>query len=105
MRDGVIVQAGRPEDLVGAPADDYVADFVADVPKSQVLTLRWIMRAARPDDPIDGPTFPPTTIIRDAVHAAVASDKPIRVIGDGALLGVVDRAQILTSIAGRDEGA
>ena len=31
MRDGKIIQAGRPEDVVGAPADDYVADFVHDV--------------------------------------------------------------------------
>ena len=51
MRDGAIVQSGRPEELVGAPADDYVADFVSDVPKSHVLTLRWVMRrhAGRPD--------------------------------------------------------
>ena len=34
MRDGAIVQAGRPDELVGAPADDYVKDFVRDVPKS-----------------------------------------------------------------------
>ncbi len=58
MRDGAIVQAGRPEELVGAPADDYVADFVSDVPKSHVLTLRWVMRPQLPDDPIDGPVIP-----------------------------------------------
>ena len=58
MRDGEIVQAGRPEDLVGAPADDYVADFVRDVPKSHVLTLRWIMREPAPDDPLDRPGVP-----------------------------------------------
>ena len=40
MRAGEIVQIGRPEEIVGAPADDYVADFVQDVPKSYVLTLR-----------------------------------------------------------------
>src|ERR671932_272614 len=51
MRDGRIVQTGRPEELVGAPADDYVADFVRDVPKSHVLTLGWIMRDPRADDP------------------------------------------------------
>ncbi len=56
MRDGQIVQIGRPEEVVGAPADDYVADFVSDVPKSHVLTLRWIMRdrssrTTRPTDP------------------------------------------------------
>ena len=96
MRDGEIVQAGRPEELVGAPADDYVADFVRDVPKSHVLTLRWIMRdpaAGRPDS--TDPSSPPTTVIRDAVHVAAATDKPIRVIDGERLVGVVDRAQIL----------
>jgi glycine betaine/proline transport system ATP-binding protein len=100
MRNGAIVQAGRPEDLVGAPADDYVADFVRDVPKSHVLTLRWVMRPIRPDDPNDGPEFPPATVIRSAVHAAASTTKPIRVMEDGTLLGVVDRAQILSVIAG-----
>jgi glycine betaine/proline transport system ATP-binding protein len=100
MRNGAIVQAGRPEDLVGAPADDYVADFVRDVPKSHVLTLRWVMRPIRPDDPSDGPEFPPATVIRSAVHAAASTTKPIRVVEDGKLLGVVDQVQILSVIAG-----
>ena len=68
MREGRIVQLGRPEDLVGAPADDYVADFVRDVPKSHVLTLRWIMRQPRPEDALDGPEFPSSAIIRSALH-------------------------------------
>jgi glycine betaine/proline transport system ATP-binding protein len=100
MRDGSIVQSGRPEELVGAPADDYVADFVRDVPKSHVLTLRWVMRDAVPGDPSDGPTFPATTVIRDCLHAAAGTESPIRVVDGGRVLGVVDRAQILETIAG-----
>jgi len=100
MRDGVVVQAGRPEDLVGAPADDYVADFVRDVPKSHVLTLRWVMRDPTPDDAMDGPSFPADTVIRTAVHVAAATDKPIRVMDGDRVVGVVDRGQILTAIAG-----
>ena len=46
MRDGAIVQLGTPEELVGSPADEYVANFVRDIPRSHVLTLRWIMRDA-----------------------------------------------------------
>jgi glycine betaine/proline transport system ATP-binding protein len=105
MRDGAIVQSGRPEEVVGAPADDYVADFIHDVPKANVLTLRWVMRPAEPGDALDGPQFPSATLIRDALHVAAATDKPIRVIDGGVLAGVVDRAQILEAVAGRDESA
>ena len=31
MRDGAMVQVGTGDELVGAPADDYVRDFVSDV--------------------------------------------------------------------------
>jgi glycine betaine/proline transport system ATP-binding protein len=102
MRDGRIVQSGSPEELVGAPADDYVADFVQDVAKANVLTLRWVMRDARSDDALDGPAFPATTLIRNAVHAAASTEKPLRVIEDGVVIGVVDRRQILESIAGAE---
>jgi glycine betaine/proline transport system ATP-binding protein len=34
MRDGEVVQVGTGDQLVGAPADDYVRDFVRDIPRS-----------------------------------------------------------------------
>ena len=55
MRDGAIVQLGTPEELVGSPADDYVENFTRDIPRSHVLTLRWIMREPGPADTTDGP--------------------------------------------------
>src|SRR4051794_8265787 len=90
MRAGKVVQMGSPEELVARPADDYVADFVRDIPRSHVLTLRWVMRDPRPDDPEDGPEFPSTTVIRNAIHAAAGTNRPIRVVDDGRLVGVVD---------------
>ena len=99
MRDGKVVQTGRPEEVVGAPADDYVADFVSDVPKSHVLTLRWIMRDALPGDAQDGPEFPPTAVIRTCLEVAASTEKPIRVVDDGRLLGMVDRARILAAVS------
>ena len=100
MRAGKVVQIGKPEELVARPADDYVTDFVRDIPKSHVLTLRWVMRAPTAADPVDGAVFGPDTVIRHAVHAVVASEKPIRVVENGTLLGVVDRAHVLEAIAG-----
>ncbi len=103
MRAGKVVQIGRPEELVARPADAYVEDFVRDIPKSHVLTLRWVMRAPTADDPLDGPVFRSDAVIRTALHAAAATEKPIRVVDDGKLLGLVDRAAILESVAGEPE--
>jgi glycine betaine/proline transport system ATP-binding protein len=99
MRDGRVVQIGRPEEVVGAPADEYVADFVSDVPRSHVLTLRWIMRPIAPDDPTDGPSFDASAVIRTCLETAASTEKPICVTEDGRLLGVVDRARILAAVA------
>ena len=104
MRDGGIVQTGSPEELVGAPANEYVTDFVRDVAKANVLTLRWIMRPLRPDDPEDGPVFQAAEVISSALHAAAATEKPIRCLDGTELVGVVDRVQILTAVAGEDPG-
>ena len=100
MRDGKIVQLGTGEELVGSPADDYVANFVRDVPRSHVLTLRWIMREPGPDDPLDGPRVEVTTTVRDAVAVLAGSEKAIVAVQDGQAVGIVDRAAALKAIAG-----
>lgn len=100
MRDGKAVQCGTGAELVGAPADDYVADFVRDVPRADVLTLKWIMRDARSDDRLDGPELAPEVVIREAVRAVLAADRPVKVVRDGNLLGVVGHEEILTALAG-----
>jgi glycine betaine/proline transport system ATP-binding protein len=101
MRDGKKVQLGTGDELVGAPADDYVQDFVRDVPKAQVLTLRWIMREPRSDDELDGPELAPDVVIQDATRAVLAADKPAKVVENGELLGVVGDDEILAIIAGQ----
>jgi glycine betaine/proline transport system ATP-binding protein len=99
MRDGAQVQVGTGDELVGAPADDYVRDFVRDVNRAHVLTLRWIMRPPRPEDPIDGPELGQDVIVHEATRAVLAADKPARVVENGKLLGVVGDEEILGVIA------
>lgn len=43
MRNGQIVQIGTAEEILTDPANDYVAQFVADVDRSRVLTAGSIM--------------------------------------------------------------
>jgi glycine betaine/proline transport system ATP-binding protein len=103
MRDGRVVQLGTPEDLVGSPADEYVANFVRDIPRSHVLTLRWIMRAATPGE-LDGPRLDVSTTVRKAVPVIAGSDLPVCAIENGRVVGVVDKTDVLTAIAGEGEG-
>jgi glycine betaine/proline transport system ATP-binding protein len=102
MRDGAMVQTGTGDELVGAPADDYVRDFVRDVSRAHVLTLRWIMRPVRPDDPLDGPELGQDVIVREATRAVLAADKPVRVVENGKVVGIVGDEEILGVIAGVD---
>ncbi len=98
MRDGAIVQLGTPEELVGSPADEYVENFVRDIPRTHVLTLRWIMRDARPGEE-GGPELPVTTTLKEAVPIVASSEQPVRAVKDGRVVGVVDRDAILRAIA------
>ncbi len=102
MRDGRVVQLGTPEDLVGSPADDYVANFVRDIPRSHVLTLRWIMREPRPGEE-DGPKLDVSTTVRKAVAVIAGSERPVCAVENGKVVGVVDKDAVLTAIAGEGD--
>jgi glycine betaine/proline transport system ATP-binding protein len=102
MRDGRFVQVGTPEELVGSPADEYVANFVRDIPRSHVLTLRWIMRDPEPGEAVDGPALDVRTTVKDAVPVIAAGERPVRALEDGRVVGIVDRDAVLWAIAGRE---
>jgi glycine betaine/proline transport system ATP-binding protein len=99
MRDGAIVQLGTPEQLVGAPADDYVANFIRDIPRANVLTLRWIMRDPRAGEESEGPELDVGTTVQDAVPLVAATDGTVRAVENGRVVGVVDREAVLTAMA------
>lgn len=99
MRNGEMMQCGTGDELVGAPANDYVADFVSDVPKASVLTLRWVMSKGAAV-PADAPTLACNTIVKDAVDTVMGSSCPVRVVDkdSGESLGAVDRDAILQAV-------
>jgi glycine betaine/proline transport system ATP-binding protein len=104
MRDGEIVQIGTPDEVVGAPADDYVRDFVSDVPKSHVLTLKWVMRPTDGDTAgIDGPALPSDQIVRDAARVVLDNKGPCRVVEGDRVVGVVHEEDILRVVVAEEQ--
>jgi glycine betaine/proline transport system ATP-binding protein len=125
MRDGDIVQIGTPQDLVAAPADDYVADFTRDVNRSRILTARWIMAPApatpggdNAQTPVgdhgptpggenrqtpgadDGPTAPADTVVHELIPLVAADGRPVRIVDGDTVIGTVDRAAVMAAVYG-----
>ncbi|MFE6404300.1 quaternary amine ABC transporter ATP-binding protein [Streptomyces alboflavus] len=102
MRDGRVVQLGTPEEIVGSPADEYVRDFVRDVPREQVMTCRSAMRPVDADADEDalGPAIAPDATVSEAIEAVARSGFPARVMDGARCLGVVDHEQLLGVVAG-----
>ncbi|WP_055493267.1 glycine betaine/L-proline ABC transporter ATP-binding protein [Streptomyces sp. TP-A0356] len=100
MRDGRIVQLGTPEEIVGSPADDYVREFVRDVPREQVMTVRSAMRTASAEEAGGGPAVSPDATVSEAIEAVARTGCPARVMDGGRCLGVVDHERLLGVVAG-----
>lgn len=47
LKDGVLSQIGRPEDILLNPADDYVEAFVRDVNRARVLSVDVVKKPAK----------------------------------------------------------
>ncbi len=99
MREGELVQLGTAEELVARPADDYVRDFVTDVNRTDVLTVRWLMRQAHDGEALDGPEVDARTVVREVVPLLSEGTAPVRVVRDGRVLGYVGRDDVLRAIA------
>lgn len=99
MRDGDIVQMATPADLVMHPADDYVADFTNDIPKSHVLTAGYLARPAREGEEVSGAAIDAELIVRDAIPQIVQSTGAVGVHQGGQVVGVIDKDDILHLVA------
>ncbi|MFK4109519.1 glycine betaine/L-proline ABC transporter ATP-binding protein [Streptomyces sp. NPDC002176] len=100
MRDGRVVQLGTPEEIVNSPADDYVREFVRDVPREQVVTCRTAMRPATLEEAGSGPAVRPEAPVAEAIEAVARAGEPARVMDDGTCMGVVDSDALLNVVAG-----
>ncbi len=82
MRDGRIVQIGTAEQILSDPANDYVAQFVADVDRTRVLTASSVMVRPAVVVPLSGGPRQASRTMREAqVSAAYVVDRQRRLQG------------------------
>ena len=103
MRDGRFVQVGTPQEVVTEPADDYVRNFVRDIPRSHVVPVEAVMSSPHEANGTVAGEVVAGTKVRDVVGLLADSDLPVAVVDvSGARIGIVTRADALGVIAGED---
>ena len=102
MKDGAVVQIATPEDLVLAPADDYVAAFTAHVPRAKVVTVGRIMTPGAPDA-VAG-TVPASARVEDVADRVEAAPLPHAVTdAAGTVIGHVTARAVIDVLIGRNK--
>ncbi|WP_099022156.1 quaternary amine ABC transporter ATP-binding protein [Mycolicibacterium palauense] len=82
MRDGRIVQIGAAQDILDAPADDYVAQFVQDVDRSRVLTVAGVAEEPAATLTVGtGLTASVQTMREHALPVALVTDAEHKLVG------------------------
>ena len=82
MREGRIVQIGTAEEILMDPANDYVAQFVADVDRTRVLTASSVMEKPLVTVPAGtGPRTALRTMREQQTSAAFVVERGRRLVG------------------------
>ncbi len=101
MRNGQFVQVGTPAEVVLNPADDYVRNFVRDMPRSHVVPVEAVMSPLHSVE--FGGDVAVGTKVRDVVKLLASSDLPVRVMSTtNEPIGEVSQVQVLSVIAGEE---
>jgi glycine betaine/proline transport system ATP-binding protein len=108
MKDGFIVQIGIPEEIVTAPTHEYVARFVADISRLNVVTARRIMMPIVNFLARDGVQLDVARLVQVSegdplatlVELAARSLDPLAVTdGGGNIVGIIDRQMVLEGLS------
>ncbi|HSF64350.1 MAG TPA: betaine/proline/choline family ABC transporter ATP-binding protein [Paracoccaceae bacterium] len=98
MKDGAVVQTGTPEDLVTAPASDYVREFTRAVPRAKVTRMGSI---ARPGDGGATDSVPARMTVAEAAPRFRNGTAALAVVApDGTSLGHVPRDDVIALMLG-----
>jgi glycine betaine/proline transport system ATP-binding protein len=97
MEGGRIVQCGTPQEIIRAPANDYVADFVAHMNPLGVLCAQDVMVDGTA--PADAPEVAHDLTVNEVIKISRTTEVPIRVLQDGKPVGIITSNNILDNLA------
>ena len=100
MKDGIIEQLDKPDNIVLNPATDYVRKFTEDVPREKVLKIESIMDPANPNATGDM-VVNKNDIIETVAEKILSSKDIIRVIDDNnSEVGSINPSKVIKVLFG-----
>jgi glycine betaine/proline transport system ATP-binding protein len=97
MKDGSFDQVGTPEEIVSNPATPYVREFVNDVPRAKVLSVRSVTVSG--SAPHGARTVRDDARIETIIPMLLERDEPISVIDNtGSAIGIVNRSNVASML-------
>ena len=93
MKDGSFDQVGTPEEIVSNPATPYVREFVNDVPRAKVLSVKTVTVEGQP---VSGArTVLSTAKIETIIPMLLERDEHITVVDpNNVVIGIVNRQSV-----------
>lgn len=97
MKDGSFDQVGTPEEIVSNPATPYVREFVNDVPRAKVLSVRSVTATGLA--PSGARTVRDDARIETIIPMLLERDEPISVVdSSGVAIGIVNRSNVASML-------
>lgn len=98
LRDGQMIQQGKGQEIVLAPADDYIAAFVKEVNRGRVIQARTVMRPAV--GALDGLKVAADETLETVAQRLTKAERSCAIVvdEDGLEIGMLDLNTILTAM-------
>jgi glycine betaine/proline transport system ATP-binding protein len=96
MRQGEIIQLGKPSEILRNPADDYVAQFVEDISLVRAVNARDLAGGGGGELGARMETVAPDATVEDLLAKLARGSTGFRVAGaDGTVLGAIEANAVL----------
>jgi glycine betaine/proline transport system ATP-binding protein len=102
LKDGKLIQVGRPEEIIMQPADAYVSAFTRDVNRSRVLRARTLMQPVANGSDVNAgwPRIAGDMRLEDILPVALATEGSMAVINDRQeTVGILSKQQVIAALA------
>ncbi|MCY6379502.1 choline ABC transporter ATP-binding protein [Hoeflea prorocentri] len=109
MEGGRIVQCGTPQDIVQSPANEYVADFVANMNPLSMLHAADVMAAddkgrTATDDAFSA-VAKPDTPLTDVLDALANRPGTVGIVDNGTVVGTIGAQEIIKGLTSHRQSA